>query len=106
MAGNGPHQQVIKTMVNLVYNFHQDFYFLNSIHVGHSEFTPHKKVKLGNIPKDDKNHGHAPMYLPPVPFRKPEKTQKPINKDESKTVILKINPSDESKDSPTIDKKV
>ena len=46
------------------------------------------------------------MYPPPVPFRKPEKTLKPINKDEYKTVTLKIDPSDEAKDSPTIDKKV
>ena len=63
-------------------------------------------MKLGNIPKDGKSHGHAPMYPPPVPFKKTEKTQKPITKDEYKTVTLKIDPSDESKDSPTIDKKV
>ena len=63
-------------------------------------------MKLGNIPKGGKNHGHAPMYPPPVPFKKTEKTQKPITKDEYKTVTLKIDPSDEAKDSPTIDKKV
>ena len=63
-------------------------------------------MKLGNIPKDGKSHGHAPMYPPPVPFKKTEKTQKPITKDEYKTVTLKIDPSDEAKDSPTIDKKV
>ena len=63
-------------------------------------------MKLGNIPKDGKSHGHTPMYLPPVPFKKTEKAQKPINKDEYKTVTLKIDPSDEAKDSPTIDKKV
>ena len=63
-------------------------------------------MKLGNIPKDSKSHGHAPMYPLPVPFRKPKKAQKPINKDEYKTVTLKIDPSDEAKDSPTIDKKV
>ena len=63
-------------------------------------------MKLGNIPKDGKSHGHAPMYPPPVPFKKTEKTQKPITKDEYKTVTLKINPSDKAKDSPTIDKKV
>ena len=62
-------------------------------------------MKLGNIPKDGKIHGHAPMYPPPVPFKKTEKTQKPITKDEYKTVTLKIDPSDEAKDSPTIDKK-
>ena len=63
-------------------------------------------MKLGNIPKDSKSHGHAPMYPLPVPFRKPKKAQKPINKDEYKTVTLKIDPSEEAKDSPTIDKKV
>ena len=46
------------------------------------------------------------MYLPPVPFKKTEKAQKPITKDEYKTVTLKIDPSDKAKDSPTIDKKV
>ena len=46
------------------------------------------------------------MYPLLVPFRKPEKAQKPINKDEYKTVTLKIDPADEAKDSPTIDKKV
>ena len=46
------------------------------------------------------------MYPPLVPFRKPKKAQKPINKDEYKTVTLKIDPSEEAKDSPTIDKKV
>ena len=49
------------------------------------------------------------MYPPLVPFKKPEKTQKPITKDECyKAVTLKIDPSDEAKDSPTasIDKKI
>ena len=36
------------------------------------------------------------MYPLPVPFKKPEKTQKPINKDEYKTVTLKIDPSEDS----------